>query len=257
MRFHWLLTILKLCVSLTVFARGWLTWRWDSPVRGLLWQEGWWGELIDWQKFALNSDSGITTGLQTLGIVLMVSAAVPWIKWARWLLLPVTFLLIIDSFARFVDSGNHLGMAIEHTLQWGCPLLLFLALKMRELPVLLMQLASALTFVGHGLYAVGFHPVPLKYQSMTTALIDLEGEAALQFLLGAGILDFVAAAGLFFAPIRRFALLYMIGWGAATAFARVLTGGSIDPWLMETIVRSSHWMVPIVLLTLAKKRTYE
>ena len=64
---------LKLCVSLTLLARGWLTWRWDSPIRGLIWKEDWWSGILEqqtnltWNEFAMISDPGITNLLAGLG----------------------------------------------------------------------------------------------------------------------------------------------------------------------------------------------
>ncbi|MDF1740966.1 MAG: hypothetical protein P1U86_17520 [Verrucomicrobiales bacterium] len=252
---HWL-TILKVCVSLTVFARGWLTWKWDSPIRGLIWNEGWWSDRIDWQSFALTSDAAITRGLEILGVCLMLSAVVPWfttvarLKWTVWLLVPMAGALLLDAFARFIDSGNQLGMAIEHTLQWGCPLLLLMALRKGAISrawIAVAAGATVLTFLGHGLYAVGFHAVPLKYQTMTTSLTGLSGSGVFTFLTTFGVLDFVAAAALLIAPLRRYALYYLIAWGALTALARIASAPSFDPWLMETAVRSSHWIVPLLI----------
>lgn len=252
---HWL-TILRWCVSLTVLARGWLTWKWDSPVRGLIWNERWWSERIDWEAFALGSDASITKGLETLGICLMLSAAVPWLtamsklKWTVWLLVPMAAALFLDAFARFIDSGSQLGMAIEHTLQWGCPLLLFMVLKKGSISrgwIIAASVATMFTFVGHGLYAVGFHPVPLTYQTMTSALLGIEGAGVFTFLTAFGILDFAAAIALLFKPLRKYALYYLIVWGALTALARVITGPTFDPWAMETVVRSCHWIVPVLI----------
>jgi len=252
---HWL-TILRLCVSLTVFARGWLTWKWDSPVRGLLWNEGWWSDRIDWEKFALGSDSSITEGLELFGIGLMLSAAVPWLtvvprlKWAVWLLIPMAAALFLDAFARFIDSRSEIGMAIEHTLQWGSPLLLFMVLwkgSVSRAWLVVASVATMLTFVGHGLYAIGFHSVPLKYQTMTTSLLGLEGRGVFTFLATFGILDFAAAIALCFKPLRRLSLCYLLAWGALTALARFVTGATFDPWAMETVVRSSLWLVPLLI----------
>lgn len=257
---HWL-SLLKLCVSLTVFARGWLTWKWDSPIRGLLWNERWWSERINWHDFALGSDASITTGLEIFGICLMLSAAVPWLtaapklKWMRWLLIPMGGALFLDAFARFIDSGNQLGMAIEHSLQWGCPILLFMVVKRSSISqgwLIAASAASMLTFVGHGLYAAGFHPVPLNYQTMTASLLGLGEAGVFIFLSTAGYLDFAAALALIFKPLRKYALYYLIAWGALTALARVVTGPTLDPWLMETAVRCSHWMIPLLIFLTPK-----
>ena len=261
----WLI-ILKCCVSLTLLARGWLTWKWDSPIRGLFWREDWWGGLIDWKKFATESDSAITMGLETVGLIMMVSAVIPWLasfswlKWTGWLLIPAAGILMVDSLARFADSGNELGMAIEHTLQWSSPLFLLAALyldnsKRQRSWTLLIYVAIALTFIGHGFYAMGFHSVPLKFQTMTTTLLKLSESGALIFLSIAGYLDFLAAIGLFIpGRIRTASVIYTIAWGALTAFARVAVGPGLDPWLMETLVRSSHWMIPLVVLLLSSSK---
>ena len=258
---------LKLCVSLTLLARGWLTWRWDSPIRGLVWKEDWWSGILEqqtnltWIEFAKISDPWITNLLATLGIILMVLAIVPWLpfkatKWrrVRWLLVPATLILVLDSVARWVDMEFDFGMAIEHLLQMLAPIALLIATGQKERKKLwigLVTVGVALTFVGHGLYAVGFHPVPLSYQTMTMKLLRCEQDFAMVFLQVVGWLDFVAAACLVFRPLRSVGLIYMVGWGLATALARVfshLSLAGLDPWMAETLVRTSHWLLPLILL---------
>lgn len=263
------LIVLNLCVTLTLAARGWLTWHWDSPIRGLVWQEDWWSGFLkeqlnlDWTTFAENSDPAITTGLQWIGIALIVLSFVPWLmqakplRWTRWLLWPAFLLLMLDSFARWVAADYTWGMAIEHSLQMVAPLALFLTTvtsASRQLWAGLVATAAAFTFVGHGLYAAGIHPVPLSYQNMTANLTGLSEAGTLLFLKIAGWLDFVAAAFLLIRPLRLLGVCYMILWGGATALARTAAhfdlnevGASLDPWIAETLVRSSHWMLPLLL----------
>jgi hypothetical protein len=117
--------------------------------------------------------------------------------------------------------------------------------------IAVVTVGAALTFVGHGLYAVGFHPVPLSYQTMTMKLLGCSQDFALVFLQVVGWLDFVAAACLFIRPLKIVGLIYMIGWGLATAFARILSHYSpagFNPWGAETFVRTSHWLLPLILL---------
>ena len=258
---------LKLCVSLTLLAQGWLTWRWDSPIRGLIWKEDWWSGILEqqtnltWNEFAMISDPGITNLLAGLGITLMVLAVVPWIpltaskwRWVRWLLVPATLILVLDSVARWVGMEFDCGMAIEHSLQMLAPVLLLIATghgNRKKLWIAVVTVGAALTFVGHGLYAVGFHPVPLSYQTMTMKLLGCSQDFALVFLQVVGWLDFVAAACLFIRPLRSAGLIYMVGWGLATAVARVASHFSLaglDPWMAETLVRTSHWLLPLILL---------
>ncbi len=266
---RWLL-LLKLCVSLTLFARGWLTWQWDSPIRTLVWQEDWWTSILEnrfdltWAEFASVSDPWITQGLAIFGILLILGGLLTWFvsfkccPWLRWLLLPLTILLVIDSIARWVNSDYDFGMAIEHALQMFSPVALFLATapkpKLKRWSIL-VSIAAACTFMGHGFYAAGIHPVPLSYQTMTMVILGVSQGTALILLSIAGWLDIIFAIGIFFRPTRLISLFYLVGWGAATAAARVVahfnleaTTWALNPWAFETLVRISHWMLPLLLL---------
>ncbi|MEM9283077.1 MAG: hypothetical protein AAGA96_14720 [Verrucomicrobiota bacterium] len=273
------LSLLQISVSLTFLARGWLTWRWDSPIRGLIWHEDWWSGWLEtrfdlpWSAFAKASDFYINAGLTILGVTLMLLALVPWLitrrrfRSLRWLLWLGTALLALDSFARWVDKNFDLGMGIEHALQIFAPAILFFIVSSRDrarIASWLLGIGSAFTFVGHGLYAIGFHPVPLSYQTMTMKLLRVENETAIRFLVGAGLLDFLAALALLFRPVRVIGLLYMVGWGFLTAMARIgshlgmaqpLYG--LDPWIAETLVRTTHWMLPLLLLGLLRTKSAE
>lgn len=265
---HWL-KWLKVSVSITLFCRGWLTYRWDSPIRGLLWNEEFLAPIlkswfnIDWGDYANQSDAAISSGLEFCGIILMVVAVLIWLpigkRWLTLLLItPGIIILLLDAFARIVDSGFQLGMSIEKCLQWGTPVLLLLVLykpQQKSAWVGFAKILAALTFIGHGLYAVGFHPVPWNYQSMTRDLLGFSEAGALWFLRIAGILDFLVAIAIFVPPVARYALVYMALWGSATALARVCSHlTTTDPWLFETLVRSSHWAVPALLFWIHRRR---
>ncbi len=263
---------LQLCVSVLLLTRGWLTWRWDSPIRSLVWKEDWWTWLIEkysklsWADFANQSDAYITTGLAWLGIGLMILGVVPWFvrkpycPRIAWLLLPATVVLGLDGFARFMSRDYELGMGLEHSLQIGAPMLLFVAARRPEKMKLWLRVASALTaltFVGHGLYAIGFHTVPLNFKLMTQGILPLSAEGTVTLLLVAGWLDLVCAVGLFIRPLRVPSLIYMIVWGGLTALARAVAyfdpsakGMGLDPWVFETLVRTPHWLIPALILAL-------
>ena len=263
---RWLF-LLKLCLSLTLFTRGWLTWKWDSPIRGLIWKEDWWSGIIErwtnssWSEFAIQSDGWITVLLTGIGIALMLLSLVPWLpgfRYLRWLLWPATFLLLLDSFAFWVGHNYELGSALEHTLQIMTPLGLFFA-GSRQVSEMMwnrcIMIAAALTFCGHGLYAIGWHTVPLVYQTMTMKILRGSQETALVFLKTVGWLDLVAALCLVPKVTRKWALFYMVLWGGATALARTISHfgitqprSGLDPWLAETLVRSSHWVLPFLVL---------
>ena len=256
----WML-ILHATASMTLLARGWLTWRWDSPIRSLVWQEDWWTTPlqqwfgISWSYFAKHSEPTLTHTLESLGLFLMVSAIFPWtmmrkpLRWSRWLLIPAGILLVLDATGRWIDADHQWGMAIEHTLQVITPwLLVFWRAKFDRAWRFCVAVAASFTFVGHGLYAAGFYSVPLIFQTMTMQILGCSQESAILFLKVIGILDFVAVAGLWVTFFRRVSLMYMVAWGAATAMARMWAHEGLDPWLAETLVRTSHWSLPLLLL---------
>tara|TARA_R110002096_G_scaffold4501_25_gene21202 strand:+ start:1426 stop:2283 length:858 start_codon:yes stop_codon:yes gene_type:complete len=258
------LFLLQLTVSITLAARGWLTWKWDSPMRSLVWQEDWWsGPLeklvgIPWRSFAEHSEPALTNVLENVGIGLMACAVVPWLvtlerlRWTRWLLVPAGILLALDALGRWVTVDWELGMAVEHSLQVVTPFALLIALRTGPGRAwrLTLAVATSLTFIGHGLYAMGFHAVPLIFKTMTMRILSCDLETAMMFLRIAGWLDLIAVLFLWMAPLRRWALFYMILWGFATALARVWAyfPGTLDPWVAETLVRTSHWLLPLLLL---------
>jgi hypothetical protein len=268
------LRILQALVSLVLISRGWLTWHWDSPIRGLIWQEAWWTPLlgkfgITWTHFALTSGNWISPTLDWLGIFLIASAVLPWLagfarlRWTRWLLLPAIFILIIDIFARLVEKNLQLGIMLEYGLQLSAPIALLIHLGWKTTPPLPIQktltwiflIAAALTFTGHGLYAVGYYPVPLDFRMMTSEILPLSETNSLLFLKIVGWLDFIAVTLIFIPKTRSSALFYMMCWGGLTSLARILTYFDtdlsffgLDPWLAESIVRTPHWLIPLWLL---------
>lgn len=268
---RWILA-LKIGVSVMLLARGWLTFHWDSPIRSLLWHEEWLAGPLEtltgysWHDYARHSGPWLDRLFQVLGIVFMLSAALPWLRWARaagWLWLPAV-ILVLDALGRWIGAGYTIGMAIEQSLQIAAPIVLWLSLRhpnRERLWLAIVLAAAALTFIGHGLYAAGIHPVPLSYQTMTMDILGIGQEPTLVLLKIAGWLDFFAALALLLRPLRFAALLHMVAWGGLTALARVaahfdteLSLMGLDPWLAETLVRTPHWLLPLLACFLIRTR---
>ena len=261
------LVVLQFAVSVTLAARGWLTWRWDSPLRSLVWQENWWSGFLEkffgisWREFAESSEPTLTTVLESLGIAFMLCAVVPWLvtvgrlRWTRWLLCVAGLFLALDALGRWVAVDWELGMAIEHSLQVVSPFALLIAVHggLGRVWCLTVAIAASLTFAGHGLYALGFHAVPLIFKTMTMRILGCDLDTAIVVLQIAGWLDLVAVLVLWFNPLRRWSLCYMILWGGATALARLWAHVELglDPWLAETLVRTAHWALPLLLIVCA------
>ena len=274
--------LLPLGVTLMLLGRGWLTWRWNSPIRELIWEEKWWTPVlarfeITWGHFARTSDDWITPTLMWVGIFLMASALLPWLallprlRWMRWILLPAILLVALDAFARWFIKDLQAGVAMEYALRLLSPVALLIFLGkgtplsgMRQgIVTWILLLAAALTFTGHGLYAIGYYDIPLNFYTMTMEILTLSQEDSLLFLKAAGWLDFIAVALAFLPATRLPALIYMLLWGSATTVARLwayydpdLPKYGLDPWLAETLVRTPHCLIPlwlILMMTRAKK----
>ena len=208
-------------------------------------------------------------GVIIAGIALMICGLVPWLARLSgfskliWLMIPATVIVFVDGFARWVGREYESAMAIEIVLQAGLPILFLMALRKAEASrswVRLATILAAMTFLGHALYAVGFHTVPLEFKLMTRGLLGVSENGAIIFMAVVGWLDIVAAVEGFFKVARIPSLLYMVAWGGLTALARVAshfdtTSDSLgrDPWLVETLVRTPHWLIPLLLLALIQR----
>ncbi|MEO1448216.1 MAG: hypothetical protein AAFV07_01745, partial [Bacteroidota bacterium] len=117
------------------------------------------------------------------------------------------------------------------------------------------KIAIALTFTGHGLYALGLpYATPSGFFVMTQEILGLTAAQAQIFLQIAGGLDLIVLVALFIPPLARSALFYATFWGLVTAFARSLAFVDWEAswlenlrWLSETIVRLSHGLIPLAL----------
>lgn len=266
--------LLQSTCCLTLLARGWLTFRFDHPVRGLLWDESFISPIIqsllgmDWADYHASSDNWITPLIKGLGLFWMVSSLLPWFlnpegtrqkKSVASLLVLAGVLLAFDAYCRF-NENTHLGMLLEYALQSASPMLVCiwsLWPDRRSLWRRIAMAAAAATFVGHGLFALGVFPVPGHFVSMTIDLLGCSEPFARQFLWCAGALDLIVAALIWIPRTRLVGFGYMVAWGTATTVARPLT--LIDPAQSdfgialasgETLVRTGHWCIPLILLML-------
>ncbi len=172
-------------------------------------------------------------------------------------------LLFFLAILYFKEKFYQWGELIEYALQFGSPLILVLilrkALSWRQLDLALRLLIVG-TFLGHGLYAIGYYPVPGHFLDMTMAFFNLQNEQAMMLLKIAGVLDLVIVAGLL-SGLRFYSLAsYAALWGSVTALARVVCNVSLEPfiwsqlssdlvqWLPEVLYRVCHGLGPVALI---------
>lgn len=266
------LAYLQFGVLFVFLGRAWQHWFYDAPFRELLWDQGRMQPIvenifgIEWSSWVTDAsyDAGIAAFIDGIGVFyLLCGIAVLLLKRIPKIAEPIIWLgsinLFILAILYFKSKSFQFGQFIEYALQFSSPVILILALKKGDLNrklILAFKVAVALTFVGHGLYAVNFHPRPANFLVMCLNILHLSESQAVVFLNIAGTLDFLLAVGIFL-PFRKVvlaSLVYATLWGLATAIARPWAYFYIDfwqeslhRWLFEAAYRLIHGIGPMVL----------
>ena len=272
-----IIVILLQAATVAVFAgRAWQHLFWDAPFRTLLWDEGWMKGIVEgwfgmtWQSYitSMEMDAMIQSMVKGTGVFYLIIAVlalfirkVP--KWiGKLLLLGATSLLILAALyckEKFFSAGQFL----EYALQVSSPIFLYLVVfrKINWYRLMLyMKIATALTFVCHGLYAINFYPRPGLFVEMILNTLGMKEESAYTLLNVAGILDFVMSAALFLpTKYARLAALYIVFWGLATSLARITSFfdssyalESMHQWMHEVVFRFPHFLIPLAMFLLMR-----
>jgi len=282
---YWVERCLRIAAAAVFVGMGLIGLLHDLPLRTLFWDQVWWGWAADslgycWKEWVTSSavDTGITWLGNGLGGLFLLAGL--------WLLLPLRwhrnfvgagvvkfawFFLLIQYFLIWKEHFWQIGQVLEMGLQLGAyPLLVYyvksslptfgvpsssIALGARFWRV--ARLLISLTFVGHGLYAAGIHPVPANFVLMTQAGLGVGEPMARNLLMTVGALDFAAAA-LLLLPQRKAqlaALSWILPWAVLTTLARLWSYGGLvawdtllTQWAPEVIRRLPHVLVPFALL---------
>ncbi len=270
-----LLIILRLGAFCCFAGWTWVHFYWEGPYGILLWHDATFRLA---ERFGISWEEFVGSGAND-GFVQKWIAGIAWLYLActcaalairkslritRVILIGGSGLLTILAFAKYLAVQNQLPMFIEHGGQILSPVVLVMAVALgvrHRVTVRTAIVACAMTFAGHGAYALGLYwPVPANFIGMTTVILHLDNEAARSFLQLAGILDFLVCIGLFIPDLRRASALYAAVWGLLTALARPVAGMSLslnfwgaDQYLQEVILRAPHFMMPLYLFLLWRK----
>jgi len=268
--------LLRLLTFFVFAGRAWQHIFWDIPIRAFAWDERLLKTPVEaltnmtWKEYVTSPavDAWLQGIAQGFGWLCVACAVATWLitptrKWLGTLLKIGGAYLILLFLMYWKERFHSVGMFIEHTSQWAIPFLLVYAIfqqKNTDKFRLWVKIAIALTFIGHGLYAFGYYPVPGNFVEMMISVFHLPENQAIGWLKVAGVVDFIAAAALFIPALMRPAIWYCIIWGTLTAFARIVSNFSFDlplstthQWLHETIFRLPHGGIPLLLLWLIKK----
>lgn len=262
--------MLQIATVAVFLGRAWQHIYWDAPYRTLLWDENWMKPIltrlfgVSWEEYVSNSDQTIQSIIISVGCFYILCALatifIQKLKNIAVIILSLGGLSLIVLAALYCkERFFHIGQFFEYTLQWSSPFFLILLFyKQNVIPniILLMKVVIALTFICHGLYAVGYYPRPVGFMDMTMNILRINDNQAVIFLKTAGILDFIAGVLLFFPKkISIIALLYCITWGFFTSIARVwahfypeFLSNFLLQWPHESLYRFPHFLIPLAVL---------
>ncbi len=242
---------------------------WDLPIRSLLWNETWMTTIVSgvlglsWEEYlkhpsANGTIQGIVSSLGYLLLMTCIAALVGYRRIVTKLSLHLSFIILgFIALLYHLEKFQTAGQFFEYSLQFMTPLILWYYVKggVTKSWLMLLKIATALTFISHGLYALGFYPVPAGFVSMTMKILPMSQDAAISFLMLIGILDLIFSVGIFFKGlVFKISIWYCIVWGALTTSARMLAnvdlsmfGSTLHQWWFESMYRLPHVIIPLVL----------
>ena len=269
-------TLLKISVILIFLGRAWQFIFWDAPFRTFFWNESLLKPFVetiigvDWQTYANSPklDVFINSSVLAFGILYLLSPIAVILhskieRIANYIIIFGGIGLLLLAFLLMSDRFYQFSQFFEYSIQFSIPFIFVFYHKIciQKHLVLILKLLIAAVFTAHGLYAVGYYPVPGYFLGMVIDILGFTEQGALNFLLVVGILDFIGSILIFVPKLTRYALIYLAIWGFLTSFARLVAGFSFDFFwellhlnLYQTIYRLPHGILPIIVLLKMKNR---
>lgn len=263
--------------ALSVFlGRAWQHLFRDAPFRALLWDESIMAKPVkfilgmEWGAYLKhpNADTYIQAIIVGFGVLYVLCLLSAWhgkgAKRSNFFLIVGSFALTLLAMLYCKEKFLTAGQFFEYTLQFSSPIFLYALLKGVKIEELIiwMKIAIALTFVSHGLYALGIYPIPGHFVEMTINILPFSESSAITFLNIAGAMDMLVAVLIFFPnKIAKWALLYATIWGLLTALARIvghfdfgLPLDSFLQWAYQSVYRFPHALIPAVVYLYVKEQ---
>lgn len=268
------IAFVALCIG-----RAWLLFKKPAPITSFFYHpylEDFWATITNQnvEEFLASPTfrENVILFVQIIGIYLILVGLASFaaqklaLSWHRILSYSTFGILVFISFCFYLSKQNQLVQFFEYASQMAMPLLFYhivIQEKNNSKISFWIKIAVALTFVCHGLYALGFYPQPGHFIDMMIQGFGVSESAAKSLLIWAGVLDFIFAIGLFIPnnKVYKISLIYLFLWGLATTFARLVCNVDVslgwyswNQWLPEWLVRFPHFALPLFLL-FAKKAT--
>ncbi|MGA1523162.1 MAG: hypothetical protein ACO4CZ_04260 [Planctomycetota bacterium] len=211
---------------------------------------------------SLHQGGGARSAELVVLVGLGISALLAVTRWARVGMLGVFLTaLAVDLAATWTATQGALLVLPCHAARWLGPLAFVVAARGRpggtEPARLLLALAAAATFAGHGIKAFQAPPNFVAYLDCVCGLAMGDGcpdRLRAATLIAIGVAD-IAVAALVLRNRRGAApaLAWMVAWGGATAVVRCVHGG-LEAWPL-TAERVPNALVPLAALLLHRAAT--
>ena len=267
-----LITGLKICAFLIFIGRAYQYLFFDAPFRAILWDESLLQPIVEgvfnvtWNDYvtSMTVDRWINRSIAINGFLFVIAGFASVLinknnrKYLKFPILLGAWLLVILSILSAKDKFYHYGQFFEHAIQFGVPFVLVMITK-AEMSIkrlsLVLKILIAVTFTSHGLYALGYYPIPGYFIDMTISTLNVNEDTAVLFLNIVGALDLVLAVMIFVPKLSKYFLVYAFIWGILTALARIVAffnvdfiTSSIHQTLYLVIYRLAHGFIPLLVL---------
>ena len=274
--------IIQLCAFLVLLGRAYQFYFFGAPFRSILWDESLLSPIVEgifgtpWNDYAtspaVNSWIGVFTKFSA-GILFLASiislfwGKISFLKLKKTILFLAVIILFFLYACMVKDKNYDLLQLFEQSIQMASPLLLLTFRKESFWKSVhldfWLKIAFALTFIPHGLFAMGIPYAPGNFIDMTITILGVSETTARQFLFIVGFIDIVASFALFVPGLIRYSLIYMVIWGILTAFARIVAGfdsefllSSMNNHIYLTVYRLPHGLLPLGSLLYFHRKSY-
>jgi hypothetical protein len=279
---YWFL-ILKISVFFICIGRAYQIMFFGAPFRAIFWDESFMAPIVEyftdysWFEYAtsLKVNYWIEFFTKICSFLLLVGAitALFWekinmIRFKKGMMYTCITILIFLAICISKDKNYDVLQLFELFIQISIPVSLLLIKQGQEARLekikIILKVALSVTFIAHGLFAIGFIYYPANFVDMTIGILGLTETQAKVFLTIAGILDIIVALLIYYPKTIKIALIYALIWGLLTAFARVVFGynqifllDSIHDSLYSTIYRLPHGLIAGIILLIMLKISEE
>ena len=274
--------IIQLCAFLVLLGRAYQFYFFGAPFRSILWDESLLSPIVEgifgtpWNDYATSPAVNYWIGIFTkfsAGILFLASiislfwGKISFLKLKKTILFLAVIILFFLYACMVKDKNYDLLQLFEQSIQMASPLLLLTFRKESFWKSVhldfWLKIAFALTFIPHGLFAMGIPYAPGNFIDMTITILGVSETTARQFLFIVGFIDIVASFALFVPGLIRYSLIYMVIWGILTAFARIVAGfdsefllSSMNNHIYLTVYRLPHGLLPLGSLLYFHRKSY-